>query len=102
MLVSVMRGFITIAVFGTSVPPLLLLVVPYMWLQGSSCTWYFKTAASRGFVPKFAFRVANCVLVQQPVTGIQTSVHILSWIMNGFIVYDLEFTNGTQPCPFCM
>ena len=74
-------------------PPLLLLGTVVLWLEGSSCTWH-HTSRHGSVVPPFVFRIATTILVGIPIASIQQSVHILSWLINGFILVDLEFQRG--------
>ena len=99
VVVGVTRTMVLMAVFGAAVPPLLVLAPVFIWLQGCASSWLFQagppdpTDLQLGKGSHLtAFRVASRVLVQQP--NELVIVHCLSWLINGFVMYDLEFNTG--------
>ena len=97
-LVGVTKTMLLMAVFGAAVPPLLVLAPAFIWLQGCAHHWMSEVGPQGSFFQMgegshlVACRVASQVLVQQP--NVLVLVHCLSWLINGFVMYDLEFSIG--------
>ena len=103
-MVGLMRRFVTVAVFGVSVPPLLLVAPLFIWIQGCASRRQHRdihrtfrhTEALADSETAFTFRIVSAVLVQQPVRYIQGAVHLLVWLVTGFVMFDLEFETGNR------
>ena len=101
-MVGLMRRFVTTAVFGVAVPPLLVLAPLLIWIQGCASKRvhrnnHRKFKHGEASETAFTFRIVSAVLVQQPVKCIQATVHLLVWLVTGFVIIDLQFETGNHP-----
>ena len=88
-----MRTILIVSVFGAAVPPLLMLAPVVLWLQLRANVWCTKRRHATGDHATGGV-IATSVWVAAPIATFQWWLHVCGWMINGFILYDLDFSFG--------